>query len=133
MTIASHGSVNRSVANCLDIIFGTPRRCPLSPLTSSISESLRAVLSLDAVPYDRANPPANVASCVELPTSIHAIQSEPWQSGKDRKSAATVRLMRVMPEIRSPETCPADRTDATHRTYSSHLSYLSYADWWLTD
>ncbi len=50
MTIASCGSVNRSVANCLNIIFGIPGRCPLSPLSSSISESLRAVLSLDAMP-----------------------------------------------------------------------------------
>lgn len=127
MTIASCSSVNRSVANCLNIIFGIPRRCPLSPLTSSISESLRAVCSLDAMPCDRVDPPSNVASCVERSASLHAIQPEPWQARMDGKTAATVRLVRVTPEIWSPETCQTNRTDATHRTYLSHPFCLSCA------
>ena len=133
MTIASCGSVNRSVANCLNIIFGIPRRCPLSPLTSSISESLRAALSLDAMPYGLVQPPANLASCVERSASSQAIQPEPWQAWWNGKSAAIVQLARVLPEIRLPETRPRNGTDATQRTYCSHSTYQSSVRMWLTD
>lgn len=102
VTIASQGSVNRSVANCLNIIFGIPRRCPLSPLISSISESLRTALSLDAMRCNRHDPPMNLASCVERSASGQAIQPEPWQARKNRHCAATFRLVRKMPEILSP-------------------------------
>lgn len=131
-TIASRGSVNRSVANCLDIIFGIPRRCPLSPLISSISESLRVVCSLDVVPHHLVNPPKKLASCVKLSVSIHAIRSEPWQAGKNRKSAATVRLVKKMTEIRRGQKrlhqASFNRTNGTQRTDSSHRSHLSCAE-----
>lgn len=99
MTIASQGSLNRSVANCLDIIFGTPRLRPLSPLISSISESLHPVLPLDIMLNDQSESLKKLAPWVELLVSAHAAQSEPWRSGGHRVSAATFRGPSIILEI----------------------------------
>ena len=65
VTIASRGSVNRSVANCLPTIFDIPVRCPLSPLTSSFSEPLEEAGSVNVIPHIQAGRPDKLVSWVE--------------------------------------------------------------------
>ena len=82
MTIASRGSVNRSVANCLPTIFDIPRRCPLSPLTSSFSEPLPEAELVNVIPHVQVGRSEMLVSWVEVSRQLEVIQSEYWQIAK---------------------------------------------------
>ena len=74
VTIASRGSVNRSVANCLTTIFDSPLGRPLSPLTASrIEPQTRRHLIAPANPVPHSEP-------IRRKTSrIWILQGARWQ------------------------------------------------------